>query len=374
MYDGPIVDCDVHYSRRRESELHEHLAPEWRDFVTRDGGKVRLHGALAMDLRPEGPNRLDSLLDSGDPAGSDHKTMCEQLLDRYDVKRAVLTSAGPFAVPNGDLSHALCVAHNDWTRDRWLDGLDDDRLCGTILVETHSPEAAAAEVRRVGQDPRFVAVHVAYNSLGKPLGHPVYHPIYEAAAELGLPIVTHVNASEQFGGSGAFVAGGSHIHFRGESYLAGQQCTINHVVSMIVHGVFEKFPNLRYLTMEAGVSWLASLALKLDGSYDLIKAESRWVRRWPGEYLHDHVAVTTQPCEASAGTRRPFVEELSLVDGIEDMLCFSSDYPHWDSDDPMYISATLPKAWHDKVFHANAERILRLPSTDAPRRPAAAAA
>lgn len=373
-YNGPIIDSDVHYSRTRGTDLTQYLPGEWRDFVTRDGAAVRLIGPISIDVRPEGPNRRDSLLQSGEPAGSDHRTMCEQLLDRYPIEQVLLTNAGPFALPNSELSQALCVAHNDWTREVWLDEIGDDRLNGTILTETFLPELAAAEIRRVGQDPRFAAVHIGHSSLGKPLGHPVYHPIYEAAAELELPVLTHVNAGEQFGGGANFIGGGDHIHFRSESYFAAQQDTINHTTSMIVHGVFEKYPNLTFLMVEPGVSWLPWLAMRLDGSYELLRAESRWVKKWPSEYLHDHCAVTTQPCEASPGTRKQFVQELTLLDGVEDMLLFSSDYPHWDSDEPKYIGATVPKEWHDKVFRANARRILRLRSRQAARPPAPATA
>jgi predicted TIM-barrel fold metal-dependent hydrolase len=44
---------------------------------------------------------------------------------------------------------------------------------------------------------------------------------------------------------------------------------------------------------------------------------------------------------------------LELVGG-EDILCFSSDYPHWDTDDIGDIGRNIPEAWHRKVFHDNA--------------------
>jgi predicted TIM-barrel fold metal-dependent hydrolase len=144
--------------------------------------------------------------------------------------------------------------------------------------------------------------------------------------------------------------------------LATSQSTATHVTSMIVHGVFEKYPNLRYLMAEPGVSWLTWLVAKLESNYELMKTESSWVKKRPLEYLHDHCGVTTQPCEATAQNKANFIANLSLIDGIEDILCFSSDYPHWDGDDATYVAAILPKAWHRKVFYENASRILRLPN------------
>jgi predicted TIM-barrel fold metal-dependent hydrolase len=42
--------------------------------------------------------------------------------------------------------------------------------------------------------------------------------------------------------------------------------------------------------------------------------------------------------------------------GGEELLCFASDYPHWDTDDPTYIAGRLPEKWHQKIFHDNAAR------------------
>jgi predicted TIM-barrel fold metal-dependent hydrolase len=374
MYDGPIIDCDVHYAQKRPDDLVAYLPKEWQEFVKLPGeGRTTALQAPTMIIHnPDGTNRLDAVPASGGPPGSDHQTLCEQLLDPFRVEHAMLISVGAPGLPNGDLAHALCRANNDWTRDVWLDGTGDDRLNGSVMTAMHYPEQAAEEIRRVGQDDRFVSVYLVHGALGKPFGHPVYHPIFEAAAELGLPVFTHVSGGEFFGSSGNFVAGGDHHHYRYDVFMAAQQSTMSHVTSMIVHGVFEKYPALTYLMAEPGVSWLPWLATRLEANHELMKTESAWVKKRPSEYLHDHGAITTQPCEATAENRQQFVEDMSLVDGIEDMLVFSSDYPHWDNDDPDYIGAILPKAWHDKVFYENAARVLRLPAKSKTRRPAAA--
>jgi uncharacterized protein len=38
----------------------------------------------------------------------------------------------------------------------------------------------------------------------------------------------------------------------------------------------------------------------------------------------------------------------------EDILCFSSDYPHWDTDEVSDIGRSIPAGWHSKVFRDNA--------------------
>jgi predicted TIM-barrel fold metal-dependent hydrolase len=39
--------------------------------------------------------------------------------------------------------------------------------------------------------------------------------------------------------------------------------------------------------------------------------------------------------------------------GAPDVLCFASDYPHWDFDDPALMLKRLPEAWRDRVLHDN---------------------
>ena len=135
-----------------------------------------------------------------------------------------------------------------------------------------------------------------------------------------------------------------------------------------MHGVFERLPGLTIVIAESGLAWFPWLCATLDSNYDLMRRESRWVRRRPSEYLHDRVVLSTQPCESNRHDRDAFVAHMSVVEGIEDMLCFSSDYPHWDADAPTFIEAIIPDGWHERLFSANARRALRLPSPPPTRR------
>jgi hypothetical protein len=82
------------------------------------------------------------------------------------------------------------------------------------------------------------------------------------------------------------------------------------------------------------------------------------VRKRPSEYLREHVSVTTQPLEMS-----PKPEQLwqlyEAYGGMENQLCFATDYPHWDADSPAYVGRRIPEAWHTRVFHGNALGIYR---------------
>src|SRR6185312_16475809 len=98
---------------------------------------------------------------------------------------------------------------------------------------------------------------------------------------------------------------------------------------------------------ETGLSWIPWFVSALDAHYRVLREESAWVRRWPSDVLREHVKFTTQPIESSPDERRGFVDYLAAVEGIEDMLCFSSDYPHWDTDAPSYAAAIFPESWCD---------------------------
>jgi predicted TIM-barrel fold metal-dependent hydrolase len=248
---------------------------------------------------------------------------------------------------NPYLAREACRAANDWNRDTWL-SVDDDRITSVVAIPNGEPLEAAKEIRRVGTHPKIVSVLLATNALGKPLGDPVYEPIFEASAELGLAIAVRP-------GPAVLAVGGSKTVLEDVTGFAQQG--MHYLTSLIVHGVFERHPNLHVVMKEFGFTWLPQVMWKLDEHYELLKLESPWVKRLPSEYIREHVLLSTQPVEESPDDRRGLARLLEAVDGMEDLLCFSSDYPHPTMDEVDFAERQLPVSWLPKVMYQNACRV-----------------
>jgi predicted TIM-barrel fold metal-dependent hydrolase len=132
---------------------------------------------------------------------------------------------------------------------------------------------------------------------------------------------------------------------------------MSHVTSLVCHGVFERYRDLRVVLIEGGVCWLPGLLWRLDQNYKALRMEVPWVKRLPSEYVRDHLRLTTQPLERPASTKdlRAVLEMIG-----PEMLLFATDYPHWDFDNPLYLP--LEDDWAEQVLDTNAREWYRLPA------------
>jgi hypothetical protein len=351
MYSGPVIDCDIHHTWPTDDELDPYLSPQWREYAAGAGRSGPIPKWVESGYyNPHGVNRRDATSPSGERPGSSLAMLREHILDTHDVVHGVLTHADALfvaAVPHPLFAADIARAANDFTREQWLD--QDPRLAASIIVNSQVPELAAAEIARHADDPRMAQVVMAGNGIGQPLGHPLLHPIYEAAAERGLPVAIH-----SFGAAGMMPpcsAGGDPSYYI-EYHTHGLQGMMTTFASLVSHGVFDKFPELRLVLLEAGVGWVPGLLWRFDNAFGRLRRETPWLRRTPSEYFHEHVRISTQPLDSPQDTRE-LIATLEAY-GAEDVLMFASDYPHWDADDVDYVANRLPKAWHQKVFHDNA--------------------
>jgi predicted TIM-barrel fold metal-dependent hydrolase len=78
-----------------------------------------------------------------------------------------------------------------------------------------------------------------------------------------------------------------------------------------------------------------------------------------GETVREHMRFTTQPLD-EPDSRGKLMQALDLLDGLEDMLMFATDYPHWDFDRPDLVSRRLPESWREKVVSENARALYGL--------------
>lgn len=81
------------------------------------------------------------------------------------------------------------------------------------------------------------------------------------------------------------------------------------------------------------------------------------LKRKPSEYVREHFWFTTQPIDEPDEARhlRSLIEWVGI-----DRLLFSSDYPHWDFDDPRFAFKTpLTEAERKKIFSTNARAVYK---------------
>jgi uncharacterized protein len=357
-----MIDCDVHQNFNSLKDLLPWLDPAFRGHVEH-GGYQGFELPNYPWVHPHGFMMGDAVPANGGVPGSDYETLREQLLDRFDVEYAILTGEDILNVscmPHAELAAAVARAYNRWLVDEWLPR--DDRLRGSLVVATQDAAAAADEIRRAGGHPGIIQVLVA---CGAPTGYGDrrYWPIYEAAAEMGLPLAMHVGG-EGLGTNAPPTATGYPSYYL-EWHALLPTTAMSHVASLVVNGVFERFPALRVVVLEAGAAWLAPLLWRLDANWKALRTEVPWITRAPSEVVRDHIRFTTQPLEQPRNGRH-LHRLLEMVDGMDGMLMFSTDYPHWDVDTPQVVERRLPPEWRAKVMSENARAFYGLPITDPP--------
>ena len=345
-----IVDCDTHNYWDDVSELTPFLAQRWHgtfdEFGPRHypgGGYPRFWGD-AIDTAPS----------SGRRSGADVGFMGTDHLDRHDIAYAVLIPLTPVTgMPNLDLADALATAINDWQAAEWLD--KEPRLRSSLTVATEDPTAAAAEIRRLADDRRFVQVQFGGRPQ-EPMGRRRYWPIYEACVEADLPVMSHA-----FGSSGHPITGTGWASYYIEDHVGPAISIQANITSMIMEGVFERFPTLRLVSVENGFAWASALRWRMDNAWTLLRHEVPHVRRPPSEYFDEHVYLATQPVEEPE-KRAYFQQMLDQYPGFADRLVFSSDYPHWDGDTPSRaVPLIRDPVVREKVLRQNARTLYRLP-------------
>ena len=283
----------------------------------------------------------------------DPDTTRTQLLDAFDLEIAILTG-GPLygvqtAMPDVDFATALCRAFNEWTARTWIES--DRRYRYTIAISTQDPEAAAAEIDRLGEDPRACGVMMPTGGM-RPFGHRLYRPIHEACARHHLPIAMH------FIGGRSQVTSAAYPSYYIEARFARPLSYQVQIASFIFEGVFDRHPNLKLALLEAGFNWVPAYTWRLDGRWQGLRHQTPWVKKAPSEYMLENVRFSSQPIEDP----EPKVALGQILDwiGADRTLMFSSDYPHFDWDSPAQAFAEVAPALRRRILGENARATFRL--------------
>lgn len=349
-----VIDSDIHPAVKSLADLRPYLSNRWWEYANTYGFR-RKHGSATVEPYPKSAplaSRRDAWPEDGGRPGSSLELMQTQYLDPAGVEVGILGPLGPTGQGdlNLDFSAAMARATNEWQREAWTKR--DKRLRSAIVVPYEDGVASAAEIERLGADMSYAQVFCLTRS-SEPLGNRRYWPIYEAAQRYNLPVAFHV-----FGTSGHPVTGAGWPSYYIEEGAGHSTSCQTAVTSLVMEGVFERYPKLKVVMVEGGFAWLPALCWRLDKLFERMRSEVPHLKRRPSEYIREHIWVSTQPMEEPENRRHV----LEVMDWIGwDRLLFASDYPHWDFDDPFRaFPAGVTPDQHRRVCAENGKAVYRI--------------
>jgi len=337
-----IIDCDIH-PFPKEGAIARYLPERWRRHVAKYGqmtsGVYAARGTYPR-FQPY-LSRRDSFPPNGGPPGSDVDFIRAQLLDAYNIVYGVLEPLlGGNTSRNLDEAAALSTAMNDWQALEFVD--PEPRLRASILIPAEDPPAAVREIERRASDWRFCQIQLGSKTF-EPLGRRKYWPIFEAASELGLSVGLHVGGTQTCAPS---PSGWPQFYIEEHHMLTHSM--MNQAISLILEGVFDRFPALKIVLIEGGFGWVPQLGWRLDAHWAKMRDEVPDLQRKPSEYLRTNLWYATQPVDEPEhpDDLRKVFEWLGW-----DRMVYSSDYPHWDFDDPH-------RAWRFQMTEVEKRKVL----------------
>ncbi|WNQ10151.1 amidohydrolase family protein [Paenibacillus aurantius] len=350
-----IVDADVHNTLGRLKDLVPYLPKVWHQQWLESG--IGVHGQY---YSPVGVLRQDAVPDSGGPAGSDPRFVLKHYMEPNAIDFAVLTGGGEQGLSlhaDPDYATAVAAAFNDWLADTWLKA--SPKFKGSIQINHSDPAEAAKEIDRMARHPDMVQV-VMGSGARMPYGNRFYHPIYEAAERNGLPVAIHPG-TEGKGIAGAPTPSGYPTRYM-EWHNILPANFMAHINSLVCEGVFEKYPKLKFVAIEGGISWLPHLMWRMNKNYKALRDTTPWLKRLPSEYILEHVRLTTQPIEEP--DKPEHLVQIFEMMQAERIAMFSSDYPHWDFDNPKIVLNGLPREMRRRILGLNAAELYHLPQPE----------
>jgi len=351
-----VVDCDVHPVPATMEEFIEHYPEPFRSrYFTRHAEEVPLsfllytpHSNTGGNQGMGGPGGYATPPRGG--GGSHPDFLAQQLCVENGIDYCVMN---PLFFrprhwdPEWDVAHAAAI--NNWLAANWLEGEANrhGRFFGSIQVSSLDAEAAVREVEKWAGHPAFIQSYMLADSF-VPFGHPQFEPLLKASAKHDLPLATHLYRHSGIRSMTPVGFPSYHVEVL-PNWIFTYIC---HVTSTVFEGIFERYPNLKFVAVEGGCEWVGPLLWRLDKQWEQLRSEVPQCTRRPSEIIAEHVRFATQPlCEPTGKNDLVRFLEWGRADKT---IVYSSDYPHYDFDPAPWVARQLPEHLRDRVMGANA--------------------
>ena len=231
-----------------------------------------------------------------------------------------------------------------------------DRFRAMATLPLADPKAAAVELERCVKELGFVGVLLAGQYRGRWYDEPEFLPIFEKAAELDVPVYFHpylVNPAVQ---QAVYMSSAYSPIVGAEFASAGFGWHLDvgiSVVRLILAGIFDKFPNLKFV---AG-HWGEGIPMMLDRmDYQLTQDMTKL--KHPVSYYYKNNVYLTPSGIMSEQNLKTMVEIMGA-----DHILYSEDYPYYRPSnfaDFLWNNGFLTDEQKELIAHKNAERLYRL--------------
>ncbi|MCH9675784.1 MAG: amidohydrolase [Gammaproteobacteria bacterium] len=259
-----------------------------------------------------------------------------------------------WGTPDSEFAMAQCRVWNTWAWEQF--GEYNHMLSPVAAIATGDLDGSMAEIKRTAKL-GFRALTLPCKPIwgGHDIDHvnynlPHFDPMWALIEETGMPITFHVSTGRDPRASRG--NGGAVINYVTHSLAP----TIEPVANLCGSGVLERFPKLRFATIEAGIGWIPWLLEAMDEAY---RKHHMWVRPklqgLPSDYFKAHGFATFQ--------EDPVGLELAESHGLVDCFMWANDYPHHEGTWPHSAQAVertmgmLSESGRAKVLGLNAARL-----------------
>jgi predicted TIM-barrel fold metal-dependent hydrolase len=355
-----IVDVDAHYLEPM-NDLAAYMEEPYKSRVE-SAGAARFVPVGLGDRMVAGRIQRNDVAYNKPAAGSVTGSMSpddmKAIQQRLGIDAAILVSNGVLRLADSTMKNLSVAFYNAYIDYMLEHVVDPERGLYTMpMLPSQDPEAAVEIIDRVSSHPAVVGACFATSGTHKPLGDEAYYDVYAACERHDLPIVFHGTPGLPFL-SGAFPAEGIEYLIEGHS-LGFAISNLIQITSILLRGIPEQFPKLKFIFQESGVFWVPMAMYRLDEYYLKRRSEAPMLTDLPSEYVKNRFYFGTQPIEAPKNPRH--LEAVFDMIGV-DRLLYASDYPHFDYDDPMAILRLgfLSKAEKAAVLGGNAIRAFNL--------------
>jgi predicted TIM-barrel fold metal-dependent hydrolase len=301
---------------------------------------------VCEDLSPTGgsayfaagvpPEELAAVMATGYEAAPAHVRDPAARLDAQDrdgVSAEVLYSSYGmqlFHLADGRLRAACFRAFNDWAAEYCSH--DRTRLCGIGLIDLDDVESGVAEVERIAGLGLKGAMIWAEPPGDRPYSHPDYERFWAAAQDLDMKLSLHSLTSRRPDSD----PGSGDILYR--SVVLYQEVGRT-LADLVLHGVLERFPTLKFISAENEIAWLPFHLWRMDQLAEKLRPlTATHLPLAPSEYFNRQFFAT-------------FIEDPLLSSTLSSIgagnIMWSSDFPHLASSWPnshAFVDKTLSGA------------------------------